>query len=980
MMNNEFIYAFDIGTSSIGWSIRDLNENRIVDLGVRLFDIPEKGKEKKTSCSIRTEQKGTRRLLKRKKKRITKTKELILDHSILTKEELDSLYNYDGFVEDIYKLRVDALDTAINNLQLCRILLFFAKNRGYKSNAKNDVLLEINSTVKADNLESKKVLNSITENTKLLNEKNYRTIGEMLYKDEKFKQKKKNTTNCYISSFSRKSIIEEIRTIIQTQREFGNTLLTQEFEEKYVDLIKNQLPFLLKKDMDKMVGSCSLMEGEKRAPKHSYTFERFLLLSRLNNLCVDNTQINKEDREAIINLAYAQKTIKFSTLRKTLKLDDSARFNLVNYNKYETIKEAENSIFIELNGYHSLKKVFSSKDDMSWDTISLNKDLLNNIAYIISTCKDINEFREFITPLVDEDFIVSLFALDFSKFGNISLKAVDKILPFMEEGLDYTNACINAGLNPNGYSISKEKTCKINPDIYEGLSNSRIIRIVAEFRKVYNNMVSQYGPPKEVNIEVAREVSLSKKKKDLLIKEQRTNEKKNKALLDEFIDIFNRKPTFREKIKYKLWKEQNNLCLYSGKPIPKEYLIDDSKLEVDHAIHISFSGDDSLNNKVLVLKEENQRKGARTPFEYIGDNKDEWAKYIERVNNCQFSIFKKNKLKQETVNLNNGFITRYLNDTREVSIFLYKYMKNNLKGYNNDNIKVRCVNGAVTSFLRSIWNIPKNRENVYHHIEDSLLVGCCDEKFIQRVSKLSKRDRLYKEKHNPSQDIIDDFPLPYKHFITEMRARLSTNPYEETKKMLEEYDIENTYSQECLNSISIVYPSFKLSRKLQGQIHPETVRSKKDFPSKTNYFEVRGGITNSGLFVRIDLFKVKDKYKIVPVYRHNLTKELSNISIGSTKDISKLIVEDKDFIFSLYKNDAVIMQFQDSKPLVALYIATDSCTGAVKFKVFEDGMFTEKRLSLSKLVRFKKIEVDILGKIHNLKYKPREPFNIKNLK
>lgn len=976
-MNNELLYSYDIGTSSIGWSIRDLNNNRIVDLGVRLFDIPEKGKERRTSCSIRSEQRALRRLLKRKKKRIYNIKQLIINNGLLTEDEVKSLYEFNGFIEDIYKLRAVALDERIDNFQLSRLLLFFAKNRGYKSNAKVDVLMELVPNVSNDNLESKKMLSAIASNKELLVEKSYRTVGEMLYKDEKFKDKKKNTTNQYISCVSREDVIDEIKYIISAQRELGNEKLTAELEEKYVEIIRNQLPFLLKKDMDKMIGKCSLIQGEQRAAKNSYTFERFVLLSKLNNLSIEGNKLSIDDRQAIVDLVYKQKTVKFANIRKLLKIDNELKFNLVDYNKHASLEEAEKSVFVELNGFHSLKKVFSNNKEV-WSSISQNEDLMDEIAHTISTCKDYTEFKEHMLKLVDEEYLVPLFSLDFSKFGNLSIKAIKKLLPFMEEGNVYYNACIKAGLNPDGYSSSVEKKLKIDADIYNELSNSRIIRIISEFRKVYNNMVSTYGAPKEVNIEVAREVTLSKKKKDKLKKEQAANEKLNKLLIEEFLDSFGRKPTFKEKIKFKLWKEQNKLCMYSGKEIPAGYIIDDSKLEIDHAIHISLSGDDSMNNKVLVLKKENQNKGARTPYQYLSDE-DKWNAYIERVNNSSFNLVKKNKLKNKTFDTNFGFINRYLNDTREVSIFLYRYIKNNLIGYNGEDIKVRCVSGAVTSFLRSIWGIPKDRDNVYHHIEDSLLVGCCDAKFINQVSKLAKKDILYKEKESASENILSSFPLPYEYFIDEMKARLSKSPSINIHKLVKEYNLD-VYSEKDISRLNVIYPSFKLSRKIQGQIHPETIRSKKGVDIKPNYVQVRNGITNSAVFVRIDIFKVNGKYKIVPVYRHQLTKGLSNISIGSNSDISKLIVKDEDFIFSLFKNDTIVFETKNSEVFFASYISTDSSTGAIKVKLFEDGCLVEKRLGIVNLNSLEKVEVDVLGKMHKLKFKPRENINIKALK
>lgn len=72
--------------------------------------------------------------------------------------------------------------------------------------------------------------------------------------------------------------------------------------------------------------------------------------------------------------------------------------------------------------------------------------------------------------------------------------------------------------------------------------------------------------------------------------------------------------------------------MYSGEDITPKDLIDDSVLEVDHIIHISLSGDDSLNNKVLVFSSENQNKGARTPYEYFGDDVEK-LRYLIEIDN-----------------------------------------------------------------------------------------------------------------------------------------------------------------------------------------------------------------------------------------------------------------------------------------------------------------------------------------------------------
>ena len=71
-------------------------------------------------------------------------------------------------------------------------------------------------------------------------------------------------------------------------------------------------------------------------------------------------------------------------------------------------------------------------------------------------------------------------------------------------------------------------------------------------------------------------------------------------------------------MKYRLWKEQEGLCPYSGEYIKPELLRDPVATQIDHILPHSRSYDDSYMNKVLCFTDENQRKGNMTPYEYLG--------------------------------------------------------------------------------------------------------------------------------------------------------------------------------------------------------------------------------------------------------------------------------------------------------------------------------------------------------------------------
>jgi CRISPR/Cas system Type II protein with McrA/HNH and RuvC-like nuclease domain len=95
-------------------------------------------------------------------------------------------------------------------------------------------------------------------------------------------------------------------------------------------------------------------------------------------------------------------------------------------------------------------------------------------------------------------------------------------------------------------------------------------------------------------------------------------------------------------IKVKLYREQNGICPYSGKPIDFDTMLqDDNAYQIDHIVPFSRSNNDGITNKVLVLTEENQKKSNKTPFEYFGADENRWKEFVARVE----SIYKTRDIK-----------------------------------------------------------------------------------------------------------------------------------------------------------------------------------------------------------------------------------------------------------------------------------------------------------------------------------------------
>ncbi|MBK8895315.1 MAG: hypothetical protein IPN64_15160 [Propionivibrio sp.] len=105
-------------------------------------------------------------------------------------------------------------------------------------------------------------------------------------------------------------------------------------------LFWSQKPALSGADLLKMLGHCTFEKSEYRAPKASFTAERHVWLTRLNNLrivCDDITRpLNEQERQLVLPLPYQQVgDFTYKQLRAALvragRLPDSFRFAGLSY-------------------------------------------------------------------------------------------------------------------------------------------------------------------------------------------------------------------------------------------------------------------------------------------------------------------------------------------------------------------------------------------------------------------------------------------------------------------------------------------------------------------------------------------------------------------------------------------------------------------------------------------------------------------------
>ncbi len=191
---------------------------------------------------------------------------------------------------------------------------------------------------------------------------------------------------------------------------------------------------------------------------------------------------------------------------------------------------------------------------------------------------------------IKESVISQLLKVNLKDFRNLSIKALRNILPFLEEGDTFDKACGKAHYNHSQRPAQQRKTT-LDPfetyqferwrsrndggkalmtkeeTRYKDLNNPTVARALNQARRVLNALVEEYGSPAYINVELARDLSRSKRLRDKVKKEQEgrreDNENADKALKEIFKNTFGiNDPTGEQLLKYKLYKEQECQCAY----------------------------------------------------------------------------------------------------------------------------------------------------------------------------------------------------------------------------------------------------------------------------------------------------------------------------------------------------------------------------------------------------------------------------------
>ena len=443
-----------------------------------------------------------------------------------------------------------------------------------------------------------------------------------------------------------------------------------------------------------MLGTCTFEKDEHRAPKNSYTFERFMLLQKINHLKIDlngeKMILSQQQREELANLAYEQAEIKYSQIRKKLNLPKEAKFVDLNYHirkkkqeellEQDIVKQVENTKFVRLEGWHKIRLALKANgSEEEFDKVRQNPQIQDIIADALVRNKTDETIRDYLQERkIEPQIIEAVLNINFTKFGHLSYKAMKKINPELEKGFTYDKACENIGYEFKGSKNDLQYKLPPVSNLENNVFNPVVLRAISQTRKVINAIIDKYGSPMAIYIETARELSKSYDQRKAIEAKQKDNYKDNEKIKEYIRENFHFEPKPFDLVKMKLWREQNGKCAYSLKAIPVERLYEENYVQVDHIIPFSRCFNDRYENKVLVLTDENQRKKERTPYEYFGEDKTRWHMFEEFVNiTYQFNPQKKQNLLIKKLNEEKSkeWIQRNITDTQYIAKFMYQSTK-----------------------------------------------------------------------------------------------------------------------------------------------------------------------------------------------------------------------------------------------------------------------------------------------------------------
>lgn len=814
MEKRQYRFAFDIGIGSCGWAVVSENETgnrRIEDAGSRIFDSGEMKEGKDRKSQERRGFRAVRRVLRRRQHRKELLKNYVRYIQFMSDYEIRCAC--ESPADKILPVKVKGLDEKLTKAELLQVLIHACNHRGYKDFYDVMDTDEKGSTEEEEEKKNQAAANRLDQ---ALAKSHCRTISEYLCQNctipgtNRIDYRNRFYKNENRMIIRRKHVENEVHTILEKQREWYPELTDQKIE-RIMGVIFSQRDF---EDgpgdaSDKYrrytgflesLGYCRFYPEERRGFRNTALGDVYAAINALSQY----RYVHADTGEAKLTQEAAAKMVSYILKQGSLTRTQASKLlkplGIAIYGS----KDVDKTLVKSFRFLKEMKKI-AEKCQVPWESLLSETDLteyeegktslLNQLGTVCSMYQTPHRKEEELKKLQEKWEHVHLptafwNALKRHKFNGTSSVSyhhmADAIEAFLKGDIYGNFQCNKQKQLDEKQESQRERflSAKVLMQDEDVKDNPVVLRSINETRKVLNCLIRLYGSPAEIHVEVADDVARSYLERKRIQKMQRDHEKTRDTIKKKIAEILHCEESEvkgSQIERYKLYMEQEGKCLYSGRELDLEMVLDTQShaYEVDHIIPYSLILDNTLANKALVCGNENQAKGQQTPLMYLKGEKKE--AFIERVkaekkrtshpiSNKKYDYLMLATLDEKEILT--GWKSRNINDTRYITKYVVGLIKNHLQ-FAGGKARVFGIRGHITSRFRKEW-LGKNTWGSDEKCRDNYLNHAADAIVLANLSKMDVEIAMDYGKLRQIQRHYGETSIQYDHFLNHAAQRIAT--------------------------------------------------------------------------------------------------------------------------------------------------------------------------------------------------------------
>jgi CRISPR-associated endonuclease Csn1 len=505
------------------------------------------------------------------------------------------------------------------------------------------------------------------------------------------------------------------------------------FHEK-VNIDKSEQSFI-----NRMTNTCSYIPDADVLPKCSLLHEKFQVLNEINTLTVNGRRLPVDVKQKLfLELFLVRKKITKKSIKEFLLLN-----NLYKSDELDTLGGIDEIVKSSLSSHIAFKHLLEtsklSKEDAELiiERRTYTEDKKRFVKWIYDKYSNLTDFdRKYLSSLnfndfarVSKELLCDVYGTESDSDTGEACSIIDRMwnenLNLMEILSERYTYRINIEDKNAEYFCQNSKS--IDERIKEMNISNSVKRPIIRALDIVSDVVKANGiAPKKIFVEMARGGKPENKGKRTASRYQQLKALYAKCNLDDAREMETQLELMGEERDNRLQGEklflyylQLGKCAYTGKSIDIEH-ISDNVYDIDHIYPQSKVKDDSvLNNKVLVLSEENGKKGDKYPIDKNVQKKMAgwWKLLLENELITEEKYKRLTRITPFDENEEWGFINRQLVETRQSTKALALLLK---ERYCESEI-VYVKAGMVSEFRQEFDMLKCRSVNDYHHAKDAYL-------------------------------------------------------------------------------------------------------------------------------------------------------------------------------------------------------------------------------------------------------------------